>query len=129
MTSLELDRETYIMYPAFALGSAVSLGLVQTDILPFIDLGQTFFETGNIEWTTGRVVSVLALVAVVVNRDTALDIDTWGVIETWTLYVTVGLILAPPLFPAFADTLAETPAGLVSFIVQSIGFGLVTYIN
>ena len=129
MTKFELDMETFVLFPVFALGTAVSLGLVEASMIPIIDLGETLLTTGNIEWTIGRVLSILALAAVVINRDDPLDFDAWGVLEAWTVYVTIGLIVAPPFFPALADTLASTVAGVLAFLVQGIGFSLVTYIN
>jgi hypothetical protein len=129
MTKFELDTETYLLFPFFALGTAASLGLVSADILPWFELSEVILDIGNIEWTIGRLLSVGALAGVVINRDEPFDFDGWGAIELWTLYATVGLIIAPPFFPAFSETLAETPAAFISFIVQSIGFALITYIN
>lgn len=129
MTQLELDGETFLIFPLFALGTAASLGLVGVDILPFINLGEVFFEIGGISWTIGRLLSIGALLAVVVNRDDPLNFDGWGVIEAWVFYATVGLIIAPPFFPVFEGWITETPAAFVSFTVQSIGFALITYVN
>ncbi|SDJ52571.1 hypothetical protein SAMN05216226_104233 [Halovenus aranensis] len=129
MSEFELDLETFVIFPIFALGTSVSLGLIEAASIPVVDLGETLLSTGNIDWTIGRVMSVLALAAVVINRDEPLDFDAWGIIEAWTVYVTIGLIVAPPFFPALESTLASTPAALAAFIVQGIGFSLVTYIN
>lgn len=129
MTKFELDAETYLLFPLFALGAAGSLGMVDANILPWFSLNEVILDLGAIEWTIGRVLALTSLAAVVVNRDEPFDFDEWGMIEMWTLYATIGLIIAPPFFPAFAETLAETPAAFISFTVQSIGFGLITYIN
>ena len=129
MARTELDTETFVLFPVFALGTAASLGLISQNVLPWFNLGEVVIEFASIEWTIGRVLAVLALTGVVVNRDEPLDFETWGAVEVWTFYVTVGLIIAPPFFPAFSETLAETPAAFASFTVQSIGFALITYIN
>jgi hypothetical protein len=129
MTQFQIDAETYLIFPIFALGAAGTLGLVDANILPWFSLNEVILDFGNIEWTIGRLLALLSLGAVVVNRDEPFDFDGWGVIEMWTLYATLGLIIAPPFFPAFAETLAETPAAFLSFTVQSIGFALITYIN
>lgn len=129
MSKLDLDIETFLIFPVFALGAAATLGIVETSVIPGFDLGQVLLTTGGIEWTIGRALSLGALAAVVVNRDDPLDFDAWGVIEVWTFYVTVGLIISPPFFPALESTLASNPASFVAFTVQSIGFGLITYIN
>lgn len=128
MTQLEIDRETYIIYPLFALGAAATLGIVESTIIPWFDLGEVIFNFGSIDWTAGRLLSVGALAAVIVNRDAPLA-DALGALELWVFYATVGLILAPPFFPAFAETLAEGPASFIAFTVQSIGFVVITYIN
>lgn len=129
MTQFELDYETFLVFPLFALGTAATLGLVATDIIPFLNLGEEFLSLGGISWTLGRLLAVAALLAVIVNRDDPLNFDGWGVLEVWVLYVTIGLIIAPPFFPAFEGWITETPAAFVSFTVQSIGFALVTYVN
>lgn len=130
MTEMDVDTETYVLFPLFALGAAASLGLIGSDILPVVNLGDTFITAGGITWTFGRVLSLAALVGVIVNRDEPFQFSGWGTIELWTLYVTIGLVVAPPFFPALQDVLVAGPlAALVSFLVQSIGFNLITYIN
>ena len=129
MTKLDIDAETYLIYPIFALGTAASLGIVSTDIVSFISLGDVVFETGDIEWTIGRALSVVALAAVLFNRDEPFDFVGWGAIEAWAVYVTIGLIIAPPFFPTIQETLLEPIWAFVAFTVQSIGFVLITYIN
>lgn len=129
MTQFDLDTETFVLFPLFALGAAATLGLVSADILPWFNLGDVVVSFASIDWTIGRLLAIAALGGVLVNRDEPLDFETWGAIEVWTFYVTIGLILAPPFFPAFADTLADTPAAFISFTVQSIGFALISYIN
>jgi len=129
MAQFELDYETYLLYPLFALGTAASLGIVSTDIVGFIDLGNVVFETGDIGWTIGRALSVVALLAVIINRDEPFDFVGWGTLEIWAVYVTIGLIIAPPFFPAIQNTLVEPIWSFVAFSVQSIGFVLITYIN
>jgi hypothetical protein len=129
MTKLEADAETYIVYPLFALGAAISLGIISGDILPVIDLSNTLATIGGIEWTGARVLSLVALGAVMFNRDSSFDFAGWGTVELWVLYATLGLIIAPPFFPALQETLVGGVAAFVSFTVQSIGFVLITYIN
>lgn len=129
MAKLNLDAEMYLIYPLFALGSAATLGIVGNDILPWIDLGDVFLSTGGIEWTGGRLLALAALVAVFINRDDPLDTDVIGVAEVWAVYVTLGLIIAPPFFPALENTLAGGIAAFVSFTVQSIGFAVISWFN
>ncbi|WP_138006543.1 hypothetical protein [Halalkalirubrum salinum] len=128
MAQNQLDIELYLLGPIFMVGTAASLGLI--DAVWFgglLDFGQVLFETGNIEMTIGRLLAIGSLIAVLVNRDVSFS-DTNG-LDVWIVYVTIGLVIAPPFFPTFAETIADTPAGIASFIVQGIGFTLVSYIN
>lgn len=122
----ELDFETLLIIP-FSLGAAASLGLISGDVLPIINLGEVLYEAGTIEFTAGRVLSILALLAVFVNRDTPLS-DTAG-IDLWIVYATLALVLTPAFLPALESTLAEQPAAILSFTVQSLGFTFVSYSN
>jgi hypothetical protein len=127
MSEFDIDLEMILLVP-FALGSLASLGLIEANLLPIVDLGDELITLGNAVFTLGRVIAIGSLLAVLVNRDSDL-FDNLGVIEIWVVYTTVGLILAPPFFPIFADTLAQTPAGVIAFLTQSAGFTLVSYIN
>lgn len=111
----------------FSWGAATSLGLIQDNIIPFINAGEVIFQFGNSAITIGRIASILSLLFVFFYRDAPLT-DTAG-IDLWIVYATIGLTLAPPLFPGFADTLASQPAALIAFTVQSTGFLLVDYLN
>lgn len=122
-----LDRETYLIFPLFALGTGATLGLISTDILPLIDLGDTLISTAGIDWTYGRVLSSVSLIYVLFNRQASIS-DTSG-IDLWATWVTLGLIIAPPFFPALADTLAQQPAAWVAFTAQSVGFAVISYLN
>lgn len=128
MAEFEFDTELFVFAPLFILGSLASLSLIEADVLPIIDLGDTFLELGDVRFTFGRVLAIGGLAGVLINRDTEL-FDNLGAIEIWVVYATVGLIIAPPFFPIFADTLAQTPAAIIAFITQSAGFTLVSYIN
>jgi len=127
MGYMSFDTETYVLFPVFALGTGATLGLISTDFLPFLDLGEVVLEFGTISWSVGRILATLALFAVLFNRQASIT-DTRGV-DLWVTYATLGLILAPPFFPAFAETLAEQPASWIAFTVQSVGFAIVTYVN
>ena len=127
MGYMSFDTETYLLFPAFALGTGSTLGLISADFLPFLDMSEVLIEFGSIEWTTGRIIAALALLAVLVNRQESIT-KTKG-IDLWVTYATMGLILAPPFFPAFANTPAEQPASWIAFTMQSVGFAIVTYVN
>jgi hypothetical protein len=127
MGYMSFDTETYLLFPAFALGTGATLGLISADFVPFVNLGDAVLEFGTITWTVGRIIAALSLLAVLFNRQASIT-DTKG-IDLWVTYATLGLILAPPFFPAFAETLAEQPASWIAFTVQSVGFAIVTYVN
>jgi len=122
----DVDLEMFLIV-VFSWGAATSLGLVQDQIVPFINAGQVLWELGNASITIGRITSIATLLVVFLYRDAPLS-ETDG-LDIWIVYATIGLVLAPPLFPALQDTLAQQPAALISFTVQSTGFLLVSYIN
>ncbi|QGN05842.1 hypothetical protein Hrd1104_00075 [Halorhabdus sp. CBA1104] len=123
---MDVDWEMLLIV-VFSWGTATSLGIVESTVIPIIDAGDVIWELGNASITLGRLASIGSLLAVFLHRDAPLS-DTKG-IDLWIVYATIGLVLAPPLFPAFADTLAQMPAALIAFTVQSTGFLLVSYIN
>lgn len=126
MSRLQFDREMILLI-AFSWGAATSLGLVEQTIIPWIDAGETIVQLGNANITLGRLVSIATIAAVLVNRDATLQ-ETHGV-DAWIVYATIGLTVAPPLFPALQSTIAAAPAAIITFTVQSTGFMLVSYLN
>jgi hypothetical protein len=126
MAQKSFDWELLLIVP-FSIGAAASLGLVDTNVLPFLDLGETIYEQGNIDFTAGRILAILSLLAVFINRDASLG-DTGG-IDLWIVYTTIALVLVPPLLPALEDTLAQQPAAIIAFVVQGLGFTFVSYEN
>lgn len=101
--------------------------MVDLSFIPFIDMGAVLFAPGNIELTIGRIISIASLLGVFFNREVGFRSTSF--IDAWIVYVTIGLVLAPPLFPAFQDTLAQQPAAILSFLAQSTGFTIVSYLN
>lgn len=126
MARMELDRELIFGMPVFVVGSLVSLGIIGSTVVG-IDLGQMLYSTSGIELTYARAMSVAALAYVYLNRD--ISFGDFGGVDLWVVYATVGMVIAPPLFPAFADTLAQRPAAIIAFLVQTAGFTLVSYVN
>jgi len=126
MARLQFDREMVLLI-VFSWGAATSLGLIEQTIIPFLDAGQAVLEVGNATITLGRLVSIASIVFVLINRDASLR-ETNGV-DLWIVYATIGLTIAPPLFPALQDTIAAAPAAIITFTVQSTGFMLVSYLN
>jgi len=120
------NPEILLIIP-FSWGTAVSLGLIDSSIIPIIDAGAVLLTIGNINVTIGRAVSLLSLGIVFFNREVGFTATSF--IDAWIVYATVGLVLAPPLFPVFVDTIAATPAAFLAFTVQSIGFGAVSFMN
>ena len=116
-----------LLIVVFSWGAATSLGLIGDNVLPFVDAGATIWEVGNATFTIGRIVSIATLLFVFFYRDAPLS-DTNG-IDLWIVYATIGLVIAPPLFPALESTIASQPAALVAFTVQSTGFLLVDWVN
>jgi len=131
MPHMQVDREMWLIVP-FLIGSMASLGLVDSTVIPGIDLAMVLHDfTGAGELTLGRAISVGALVAIVVNRDVPMmqRIKAWSGIEAWVVYATVGMILAPPLVPTIESFLSATPAAYFALLVQAFGFAIVSWLN
>jgi len=111
----------------FSWGTAVSLGLIDSQLIPFVDAAAVLLTAGNIEFTLGRIVSLVTLFIVFAVREVGFRATSF--IDAWIVYATVGLILAPPLFPAFSETIAATPAAFLAFTMQGVGFGIISYLN
>lgn len=126
MSKLTADRELYLVIPLFSIGAAVSLGIVGSDV-GLIDLSRTLIGFNGVEFTIARIMSLVALGVALVNRDTSLT-DT-GAIDVWAVWVTVGLVVAPPLVPLVEGTLAEAPYSFVAFGLQTMGITIVSYVN
>lgn len=127
MVQSKLDKEMFVAIPIFTIGAAATLGLISTDILPWVNLSDVLLTTGDIEWTLGRGLSLSALIYVFVNRDVPLK-KTSGV-DAWVLYATIGLVVAPPFIGSLQNTLVGTGAGLVAFLVQTMGITIISYLN
>jgi hypothetical protein len=127
MVDSKLDAEMFVAIPLFTIGAAATLGLISTDIIPFVNLGDVLLNTGGIEWTLGRGLSLAALAYVFINRDVSIK-DTGGV-DAWVLYATVGLVVAPPFVGALETTLAGTFAGFIAFLTQTMGITIISYLN
>lgn len=127
MVDSELDAEMFVAIPIFTIGAAATLGLISTDILPVVDLGQTLISTGEIDWTLGRGMSLAALAYVFFNRDASIA-DTSGV-DAWILYATVGLTVAPPFVGSLEQTLVGSAAGVLAFVTQTLGLAIISYMN
>lgn len=121
------DLETLLIIP-FSWGAATNLGIVETDILGFVDAAELVYEVGAVEVSLGSVVAIASLIAIFVNRNVSLQ-DTQG-IDLWILYATGALTLAP-VFPALVEDVfvAHEIAAFVAFTVQSVGFLAISYLN
>ena len=120
MAKNSLDpRELMIASPVFVLGSLTSLGIVGPEVMT-IDFSNVLFSQGNLRLTLGSILSIVALGYIYFNRD--IGFFEFKGLELWTVAATGLLVLAPPIFPAFADSLASMPVALFAFFVQTGGF-------
>ena len=126
MARLDLDPETYILVPLFSIGALFSLFPFDVSFLGY-SMSHVFYGIGHVDITIARSLSLGALGVAVFNRDLA-----WGDLgglDIWITYVTFGLVVAPPFFPVFQDTVVGTPWAVVAFLIQTMGITLVTYVN
>jgi len=126
MAKNELDRELLIAMPIFLIGSLTSLEILGPTIVG-IDFSNILISFGNIGISLGRICSIAGLGYVYFNREIGFrDLNGY---DLWIAYATAGFILAPPLFPAFAGSIAQMPAALLSMAVQTAGFTIVSVQN
>lgn len=126
MAEDSIDPEAALLIP-FSVATAVTLGLVDSSILPIISLDQVLISIDYVDITLARLISIATILAVTINRDAGLT-QTSGV-DFFIAYATVGLIVAPPLVPILEDTLASGLVSVIAFGVQSTGFLLISYTN
>lgn len=129
MVQGKLDREDLFVWPLYMWSTAAALNLVEPDLLPIpgLDWNETIFSAGGIDFALATLAAIGALGFVYTQRDTS--ITNLGGADLFIVYATVGLIVAPPLFPAFEATIAEKPAAYVAFTVQNAGLLLVSRMN
>lgn len=129
MVQGKLDREDLFVWPLYMWSTAAALGLIQPDLLPIpgVDWNQVLVEFGHIDFTLATTAAVVALGYVYAQRDTSLT-NLAGA-DLYIVYATIGLILAPPIFPAFEATVVEKPAAYLAFTVQNAGLLLVSRMN
>ena len=128
MAVREVDLELWVLAPVFALAAAVSLGLVSSSLLGVDWLMSIWSPTESVDVSLAAAVSIAALGAVFVNRD-SWALNDFSTIELWAVYVTVGLVIAPPFIPIVQDTILGSVWAPIAWIVQTTGFALVSYLN
>lgn len=110
----------------FAVGSLTSLGIVGPEVVG-IDFSNVLFSPGNMRLTLGALLSIVALGYIYANRDVSF-FEFKGQ-ELWLVAATATLVLAPPIFPEFADGLAQMPFALIAFVLQTGGLFIISYKN
>lgn len=127
MTKNSLDpRELLIGGSAFVVGSLTSLGIVGPEVLG-LDFSNVLFSEANLRVTLGSLLQIVSLGYIYFNRDVGF-FEFQGE-ELWLVAATGILVLAPPVFPGLADSLASMPIALGAFLVQTGGLTLISIKN
>lgn len=127
----KIDLNDAVISPFFVLASGVQAGLFSL-VLFGVDFSDTLLTFGSgaaaVSITMAKIIAVLAvLVAFASNQP---DFDRMGMVESWSAFATIGLVIAPPFSPAIRALLqTSTIAGLVSLIVQAAGFYTLSYLG
>jgi len=127
MTQLSVDKELWLVVPLFSIGAAVSLGIVSSNLAGVFDLKTVLIGWNGVEFTVARVMSLVALVVAVVNRDSGFT--DLGAMDFWAMWVTAGLVIAPPFVTLLEGTLLEAPYSIAAFVIQTLGITIVSYVN
>jgi hypothetical protein len=127
MTQLSIDKELWLVVPVFSIGAAVSLGIVTADLGGLVDLKTVLIGVNGVDFTIARTMSLAALAIAVINRDTGFS--DLGAIDVWAMWVTAGLVIAPPFVPLLEGTLLEAPYSVAAFVIQTLGITIVSYVN
>jgi hypothetical protein len=127
MTQLSVDKELWLVVPVFSIGAAVSLGIVSSNLAGLLDLQRVLIGFNGVDFTIARTMSLVALIIAVVNRDTGFT--DLGALDAWAMWVTAGLVSAPPFLPLVEGTLVEGPFSILAFVVQTLGITIVSYVN
>ncbi|WP_248515958.1 hypothetical protein [Salinarchaeum laminariae] len=127
MAKNKLDpRELLLGAPVFILGSLTSLGIVGPEVF-MLDFSNVLLEAGNLRLTLGSIASIVALGYIYFNRD--VSFFEFNGEEMWLVFATATLVLAPPVFPGLADSLATMPIALIAFFLQTGGFTIISIKN
>lgn len=127
MTQLSIDKELWLVVPVFSIGAAVSLGIVSSTLGGLVDLNTVLIGVNGVDFTVARTMSLAALAIAVINRDTGFT--EFGAIDVWAMWVTAGLVIAPPFLPIVEGTLLEAPYSIAAFVIQTLGITIVSYVN
>lgn len=130
MAEMKVDRELVLAIP-FMLGSLVTLDILAADSLQVVDLAYVWYAGHGMTLQTAHLLQIVPLAMIVINRDQSFvkQIRALGAIEAFIVYVTVGLVIAPPFLPELAGTVAYQPLAFMTFAVQTIGLGIISFIN
>ncbi|SDJ63073.1 hypothetical protein SAMN05216226_106103 [Halovenus aranensis] len=119
-TAMEVNTHDFLVFPVFVAAAAVALGILDSTLMGF-DLSTTLLDLGEnhaLSIANGLAIASLGVVAYTNDWHST---EMTG-IQAWLIVATVGMVIAPPFFPVFTETLAETPGALVALAVQCGGF-------
>lgn len=124
---VDLDMEMVIVIPIYLF--ALMYHFFSMTLYEPMDnfFKDTLFSPGGVEITGAILIALLALTAIVVNRDRSLR-ETKA-IDAWIVYATGALIIAPPIHPILEDTIATAPANIFSFTAAFLGIFIASALN
>lgn len=126
MADLSLDGNDLFAAPLFVLGSLVQLELVNNSWFGFDLLGEVM-SFGSASVSVAQVLSMGALLYVLYTND--LDFGGLTGVNLWLVYVTIGLVFAPPFYEPLGDLLTTQAGALIAFLAQTTGFTIISYLK
>jgi hypothetical protein len=126
MADLSVDGNDLYAAPIFVLGSLISLELIDSTWFGF-DLLAEVMSLGSASITVAQLMSASALLYVLYTND--LDFTGLTGVNLWLVYVTIGLVFAPPFYDPLSDVLTTQAGGAVAFLAQTTGYTVISYLK
>ncbi|CCQ34319.1 hypothetical protein HLRTI_001520 [Halorhabdus tiamatea SARL4B] len=126
----KIDLNDAVVSPFFVLASGVSVGLFDLTLFG-LDFADPLFRLGSgttLDFSFAALVAILAVgIAYLTNGP---ELDNLGLVETWTVAITVLLVLGQPFVPLLDSILQSSPVvGLVALVIQAGGFYTLSYLG
>jgi hypothetical protein len=124
--NLNLDGEDLYAAPLFVLGSLTSLELIDSTWFGF-DLAAELMSLGGASISVAQIMSAAALMYVLYTND--LDFTGLTGVNLWLVYVTIGLVFAPPFYEPLSQLITTRVGAVFAFLAQTTGFTVISYLK
>lgn len=123
---LNLDGQDLYAAPLFVLGSLISLELIDSTWFG-VDLAGELMSLGSASISIAQIMSAVALMYVLYTND--LDFSGLTGVNLWLVYVTIGLVFAPPFYEPLGALITTRVGAVFAFLAQTTGFTIISYLK